>query len=105
MSEQVPVSVVRGVIDAWKQEATQRLKRTPSDTAAESLLSCASELESELTHALDAHRLLTVEEFARLRDVDGSTVRRWCVRGELPAEKNSAGDWMIPAHATRARSA
>ena len=105
MSDQVPASVVRGVISAWKQDVANRRKVTAVDPVADAFEHCAAELESELTRAIDDHRLLTVEQFARMRDVDTSTVRRWCVRGELPGEKNSAGDWMIPASATRAKSA
>jgi hypothetical protein len=103
--ESVPASVVRGVIDAWKQDVAKRRTVTAVDPIADAFEHCAAEMESEIARAINANRLLTVEQFARLRDVDGSTVRRWCLRGELPGEKNEAGDWMIPAHATRARSA
>lgn len=100
---QVPASVVRGVISAWKQDAERRRKVSPADQIADAFDHCAAEMESELASAIDAHRLLTVQQYARLRDVDDSTVRRWCIRGELPGEKNEAGDWMIPASAMRAR--
>lgn len=104
MRDSVPAEVVRGVISSWMQDVAARRKVTRVDPVADAFEHCASEMESELERAIDANRLLTVEQYAKSRAVDKSTVRRWCISGELQAEKNPAGDWMISASAHRKKA-
>jgi len=100
VSDPVAASV-RGVIAAWRQEVQQRHRVTKVDPAADAMELCASELESELARVEAASKLLTVEQYARATNVSPSSVRRWCLRGELAAERTPAGDWIIARSARR----
>jgi hypothetical protein len=92
---------MRQLADQWEAEAGTRRRFTPSDQVADALVVCASELRSELTRVETATRLLTVAQYAAAHTVSESTVRRWCVRGELEAERNGAGEWVIPRASRR----
>ena len=93
------IASMRQACESWRQDATQRRQRSAIDPVADTLESCASELESELVRIDDSTRLLSVEQFAREHGHSASTVRRWCLRSELAAERNTAGDWEIPRNA------
>jgi hypothetical protein len=103
MRDIVQAGVVRSVITGWRQDAERRRAFSKIDAAADAIEQCASELESELARALESNRLVSVQAYARSHNVDPATVRRWCMRGQLAAEKNQAGDWEIPQYATRQR--
>jgi hypothetical protein len=96
------VSASEQLAASWEQEADQRMSRTPSDPAAETLKSCASELRMRLKEVERDSAYLNVHEFARHRGLHESTVRRLCVRGELEgAEKDATNEWRIPRDAKR----
>ena len=99
----VVIATARQTAASWRQDATQRRQRSTIDPVADTLESCASELESELARIDDATRLLSVEQYAREHGHAAPTVRRWCLRGELAAEKNLAGDWEIQRTARRVK--
>jgi hypothetical protein len=87
---------------SWRQEAEERRRISKSDPVADTLDYCAGELAVRLREAERADESLTVEQFARLADVDVTpqTVRAWIRRGELPATLTPKG-WKIPRAARR----
>lgn len=91
------------VADAWEKEAEQRKQRTPSDPAADAIASCASELRSVMADVERATAHLTVQQFAKARGMDESTVRRLCAQGRLEGatKDDASGDWRIPREARR----
>jgi hypothetical protein len=98
----VLIAAARQLADQWKAEAAGRF--TPHDVA-NALTTCASELVAEIDRVDRETRLLTVEQYAAAHGDHPSSVRRWCLRGELDATRNDAGDWMIVRGARRRRKA
>jgi hypothetical protein len=99
----IVLSTARQKITAWRSEAFARLQRSQLDGGAQVLNSCALELEKALDEVDDQTKLLTVEQYAKEFNHVPSTVRRWCLRGELPAERNLAKDWEIQRNARRVK--
>lgn len=95
------IAAMKQIADTWDKDVSNRRGRSRIDPVADAMESCASELRAELARVDDATRLLTPEEYAREHGTTASSVRRWCTRGQLVAEKNGAGDWMIPRTARR----
>lgn len=95
------ISAMRQLAATWQQDVEQRRRVSSIDPVADATAFRASELLSELERVDEATRLLTVEQYARERGLIASTVRRWCLRGELEAERNDKGDWEIPRVARR----
>lgn len=90
------------VADAWEKEASQRRMRTPSDPAAETLASCATELRERIAQVERDTAYLSVTEYATVHGTSEQTVRRLCAAGLLEgAEKDLNGDWRIPRTARR----
>jgi len=85
----------------WEQEATQRHCVSRVDPVADATLYRASELRAVLKEIDAATRTLTVNQFAKEHGHAPSTVRRWCMRGQLDAQQTPAGDWAIPRNAKR----
>lgn len=99
------IAAVRQLAGTWQQEVANRRKVSAVDPVADATEFRASELLTVLEEVDDATRILSVEQFAHEHNHSVATVRRWCVRGELSAEKNSAGDWEIPRNAKRVKKA
>jgi hypothetical protein len=95
------IAAMKQLADVWEKDVGNRRARSRIDPVADAMESCASELRTELARIDDATRLQTPEEYAKEHRCTASTVRRWCANGELEAEKNGAGDWMIPRTARR----
>lgn len=95
------IASMRQLAETWAQTVHERRKVASVDVAADAIAFCASELVSELARIDEATRLLSVEQFAKAHHTTVSTVRRWCARGELAAEKTPMGDWRIPRNARR----
>lgn len=90
------------VCDSWEKEAQQRKQRTPSDPAAETLVSCASELRERIEQIERDTAYLTVDQYAQATGASASTVRRLCAQGLLDgAERDVSNDWRIPRGAKR----
>lgn len=97
-------TAAREIAAAWRTEAAARKARTPSDPAAETLVSCATELEDRVAAVERSTAYLSVYDFAQSRGLSPSTVRRLCLVGELEgAEKDITGEWRIPHDARRVR--
>jgi hypothetical protein len=99
----IVVPAVKEVVATWRKEAAQRKTRWKDDPVAATLESSASELESEIEHALETTRTVSVQQYAHSARTTPSTVRRWILRGELEAEKGEDGEWQIPRTARRQR--
>lgn len=84
------------IAKGWREEAGRRRRVAATDPAADTLDYTAAELEKhiELTRASTAR--LTVEQFARLRDVSDQTVRNWIKWKWLPAEDGPRGYLIDP---------
>jgi hypothetical protein len=96
------IAAMRQLAEGWQQEASTRRRVTKIDPAADTMERDASELLAELARVEHSTRLLTVDEYAKEFHAAPTSVRRWCLRGELAgAEKNDAGDWEIPRSARR----
>lgn len=91
----------KGLAAQWRQEAAQRRGRTKVDPAADALDSCAAELDATLAAIERDTKPLTVAQYAKQVGAYPGSVRKWIVRGQLTAEKNAAGDWLIPRGARR----
>lgn len=100
MSEPV-IERMKQLATTWQQEAKAARERSRINPVADTTESLASELLAELDDVEKATRMLTVQQFADANNTNPSTVRRWCVRGELPADKDLKGDWIIPRGARR----
>lgn len=96
---------VRSLVASWTEEADRRLQVAASDPVAQAIAYCASELEDRLRDLESRTQLLSVAAYADLHSLTAPTVRRWCDRGEIEAEKRADGDWLIPADAKRRRTA
>lgn len=95
---------VRDMPAQWRQRVKERRALTSVDPAADALERAANELDAAIAASQDTGRMLSSREFAASRGLRDATVRKQCAKGWLPgAKKNDAGDWEIPAAATRAR--
>lgn len=91
---------------AWEREAEQRKGRTPTDPVADAIASCARDLRQTMTRVDQESAYLTVAQYAGQHGVHESSVRRWCMAGELAgAQKDHNDDWRIPRDAKRQRTA
>jgi cupin superfamily acireductone dioxygenase involved in methionine salvage len=99
------IAAVRQLAGTWQQEVQQRRRVSTVDPIADATEYRASELLAVLKEVDTATRMLTVEQFAQEHGRTASTVRRWCMHGELEALKNPAGDWEIPRNARRIKKA
>lgn len=98
----------RAMADAWEAEAAARESRAPGvpDPVAASMRTQAADLRAKIEEVERESAYLTVPEYAARHDVSEQSVRRWCLAGELNAERSLGGDWRIPQNALRrARSA
>lgn len=85
----------------WRTLVRERRQLTSVDPAADALELAAKELENALQEATE-QRMVLVSEYARIRGVGPGTVRKWCLRGEIPgATQDEAGKWRIPSTAIR----
>jgi hypothetical protein len=97
----IPTSL-RDIPARWRTQVAERRRLTVVDPAADALERAAKELESAIDEAAALGRMVTVEEYATPRGIGPGTVRKWCIRGEMPgATKNDAGKWLIPVTAVR----
>lgn len=97
----IPTSL-RDMPGRWRSLVRERRQLTSVDPAADALELAAKELEQAIDAAQDESRLLTTTEYAKVRRVGAGTVRKWCLRGELPgATLSEANAWLIPSTASR----
>lgn len=99
------IEAMEQLASAWEMEADARHRVSTVDPVADATKYRASELRAVLKDVDDATRTLTVEQYAREHGRTTSTVRRWCMRGQLDAQKSPAGDWAIPRNAKRIKKA
>lgn len=96
---------VRVLPERWRQRIAEGVAgRLVDPRAVEALEAATEELEAAIAEAQSATRMVSTREFAELRGVRQSTVRKWCARGLLAgATKNGADDWRVPVTAVRLR--
>lgn len=75
----------------WKAEAGRRKKISAVDPVADAIDYCAAELEVALKDAELADAFLTVEQYAARVQKSKQTVRGWCRKGKVPAERTPTG--------------
>jgi excisionase family DNA binding protein len=97
----IPVDVAEGAVESWREEVLRRRAITTIDPIADVFLYCASDLEQRLAKAKESKPTYTTREYAGVKGVRDSTVRKWIQKGQLEATKNAAGDWDIPRTAVR----
>lgn len=106
MTRNVFLEAAEQLADAWETEASQRKLRTPNDPAADAIASCASDLRVRMADVDRDSAFMTVVQYAGQHGVHESSVRRWCMAGEIPgAQKDANDDWRIPRDAKRQRTA
>lgn len=89
------LATFRGLSKTWREEAQRRRRATPTDAGAEAMEYCAAELLKLVDQTRnDLHRV-TVEQYAKLREVSEQTVRNWIHRGLLPAERGRNGGFLL----------
>ena len=93
----------RKVAESWRREAAKRRRLSQVDPVADTLDYFASELLEQVRTYEQTSHWLTVAQYAQLKLVTPQTVRNWIRRGELSAEPDGKGGWLIPRGAERAR--
>ena|SRR5690348_5482856 len=93
----------RKVAENWKKEAATRRRLSQVDPVADTLDYCASELLEQVRTYEQTSHWLTVAQYAQLKLVTPQTVRNWIRRGELRAEDDGKGGWLIPRGAERTK--
>lgn len=97
---------LKSLAESWVKEAAQRRARTPNDQTADALESQARELLATIERVERETATLTVEQYADEHDVDPSTVRRLCGKGQIEgAVKGLDNEWHIPRDARRLEKA
>jgi hypothetical protein len=90
---------------AWEMEVQNRHRRTTVDPGADTITSCASELEAVIRDVEQSTTYLSPDQYAALPGVATSaqTVRRWCRLGWLAGayRKGGDGEWQIPRDAKK----
>lgn len=99
MTDTSPAAAILGnLVAKWKAESSRRKQITSVDPVADAIDYCAGELDEALKDAMAAERRLTVEEYAAKVRKSPQTVRAWCRRGKIKAERTPTG-YLIPVAA------
>lgn len=76
-------TVVANLVASWQAEGSKRQERSPSDTAADTLVACARELQQAVATASELDEEIGPQEYGDLHNRSASQVRRWCQADRL----------------------